>query len=421
MSRRALIARVQAHFFGPRSPARWIWLAGLCLVISAAAGTTSWRAAPRAPVHVAIRVPCTEATCPLVESLALDVWSEQRGPGLPLDVVVTQDALGRLGAAGVPWQILVPDVDAAARAEADRLHGPGAARPADWFAEYRDYDAISARLQELAELAPDRAALQAIGASIEGRPLWALRIGRAAGATPMLIDGTQHAREWIAAMVTTCIADRLVRGYDRDPAIRAFVDRTSVWVVPVANPDGYQYSWASRRFWRKNRRGDHGVDLNRNFAVAWGGPGSSSSKRADTYRGEYAFSEPETAALRDLVKREHIALHVDFHAYGQLVLYPWSHTGSPAKDRDRFAATGDRIASAIFAAHDTRYALMPSIELYPASGVMSDWVYGEADALSFTIELRPKGGIGFVLPPEQIRPTCDEGFAAVMALRSSAE
>ena len=222
-------------------------------------------------------------------------------------------------------------------------------------------------------------------------------------------------------MVTTCIADRLVRGYDRDPAIRAFVDRTALWVVPVANPDGYQYSWASRRFWRKNRRGDHGVDLNRNFGVAWGGPGSSSNKRADNYRGEHAFSEPESAALRDLVKREHIALHVDFHAYGQLLLYPWSHTGSPARDRDRFAATGDRMASAMFAAHATRYTLMPSIELYPASGVMSDWAYGEADALSFTIELRPKGGIGFVLPPEQIRPTCDEGFAAVMALRSSAE
>lgn len=54
---------------------------------------------------VAIRVQCMEATCPLVESLAVDVWSEQRGPGLGLDVVVTRDALARLDAAGVPWQI----------------------------------------------------------------------------------------------------------------------------------------------------------------------------------------------------------------------------------------------------------------------------------------------------------------------------
>ena len=38
------------------------------------------------------------------------------------------------------------------------------------------------------------------------------------------------------------------------------------------------------------------------------------------------------------------------------------------------------------------------------------------------IELRPRwpgGAPGFVLPPEQILPTCDEGLAAVLALRSA--
>jgi murein tripeptide amidase MpaA len=235
----------------------------------------------------------------------------------------------------------------------------------------------------------------------------------------MLIDGTQHAREWISSMVTTCVADRLVRDYDRDPAIRAFVDATDLWVVPVVNPDGYQYSWSTDRYWRKNRRDRHGVDLNRNFSVAWGGAGSSRNERAENYRGAYAFSEPESAALRDLVKREGAALHVDFHAYGQLLLYPWDHTGTPAPDRDRLAALGDRMASAMFAQHETRYRLMSGVELYPAAGTLSDWMYGDAGAMSYVIELRPKGGSGFVLPPEQIRPTCDEGLAAVLALRSS--
>lgn len=398
-------ARVEPHFL-----ARWVGFGAIVALL------VCGREA--APTRAAIRVACEEpTTCALAEALALDVWSEPRGPGLPLDVVVTTDALARLDAAGVPWQMLIPDIDAVASAEAARLRDPAAARPTDWFGEYRDYDAIGAHLRELVELAPDRVALHAIGGSIEGRPLWALRIGD--GATPMLINGTQHAREWIAAMVTTCVADRLVRGYDHDPAIRAFVDRTKLWVVPIVNPDGYQYSWGTDRYWRKNRRDRHGVDLNRNFSVAWGSSGSSGRKRAETYRGEYAFSEPETIALRDLAKRERIALHVDFHAYGQLLLYPWGYTSAPAKDRDRFAAIGDRMASAMFAAHQIRYSLMSSIELYPAGGTMTDWMYGEVEALSFTIELRPKGGSGFVLPPEQIRPTCDEGLAAVLALRDA--
>ena len=77
------------------------------------------------------------------------------------------------------------------------------------------------------------------------------------------------------------------------------------------------------------------------------------------------------------------------------------------------------LASAMFAAHGTRYSLMQSVELYPASGTMEDWMYGEADAQSFTIELRPKGRGGFVLPPEYIRPTCDEALAALLALRDA--
>lgn len=369
--------------------------------------------------RVAIRVDCTDAAhCTLAESLAADVWSEHRGPGMPLDVVVTRDMLPRL--AGVPWQVLVPDIDAVAREEAIRLRDPLAAQPADWFAEYRDYRAITERMIELAALAPQRARMQGIGSTQDGRTIWALRIGN--GGTSMLVNGTQHAREWIASMVTTCVADRLVREYDTNPVIRAFVDSTELWIVPVVNPDGYQYSWSTNRYWRKNRRGGHGVDLNRNFAVGWGGSGASGNKRSDVYRGEYAFSEPETAALRDLAKRERVALHLDIHAYGQLLLYPWNYTAAPTKDRDRFAAIGDRLATAMFVKHETPYRLMQGVELYPAAGTMTDWMYGEAGALSYTIELRPsfgRGGGGFVLPPEQIRPTCDEGLAAVLALRTS--
>jgi len=398
---------------------RWLLAGALALVVTgvvALAGHTP-------PTRVAIRVDCTDtAGCALAQALAIDVWSEDTGAGLPLDVVVTQDALARLSTAGVRWQVLVPDIDAVARAEAARLRAPAAADgDTDWFAEFRDYRAITTHLHELAELAPERASVHGIGSTLDGRTIWALRIGGTrSDATPMLIDGTLHAREWIAAMVTTCVADRLVRGYDRDPAIREFVDSTELWVVPVVNPDGYQYTWSKDRYWRKNRRDGSGVDLNRNFSVGWGGSGSSGLKRSETYRGARAFSELESSALRDLAKRERISLHVDFHTYGQLLLYPWTHSDTPTKDHARYGAIGDDLASAIFAAHGQRYRLIRGVELYPAAGTMTDWMYGEAGATSFTIELRPggRGGRGgFVLPPDQIRPTCDEGLAAVLALR----
>ena len=378
--------------------------------------------------RVAIRVDCDDiAACALADSLAVDVWSEQRGPGLPLDVVVNEDDLGELTARGVIWTVLEGDIDATASAEAERLSATASvsasADPAAWFSEFRDYTAIEARLQGLAEQYPERASLHVIGSSLDGRPLWALRIGGDGDtAVPMLVNGGQHAREWIAAMTATCVADRLVRasGDDTDDNddIRAFVDSTELWVVPVVNPDGYQYSWGQDRYWRKNRRGGHGVDLNRNFSVAWGGTGSSPSKRSETYRGERPFSEPESTALRDLARREEVQLHVDFHAYGQLVLFPWNHNAQRTDDHARLAAIGDTMASAIYDQHQTRYRLIRGVELYPAAGTMTDYMYGEAKALSYTIELRPRSGSGFVVPPDQILPTCDEGLAAVLALRA---
>jgi len=379
---------------------------------------------PTAKTRVAIRVDCAAAVgCALAERLSVDVWSEDRGPGLPLDVVVESTALSQLDAAHVAYEVLVPDIDKVAAEEKARLSGAQVNDGGDWFAEYKNYDAISAYLTQLASRAPDLTSLETIGRSIEGRPIQALRIGGTApGATPMMINGTQHAREWIAAMVSTCVADRLVRGYATDPAIHDFVDRTELWVVPVVNPDGYQHSWGSNRYWRKNRRGTHGVDLNRNYSVAWGGDGSSNRERSEVYRGLTPFSEPESRALRDLALRRHISIHVDFHAYGQLLLYPWSYTRAPAADRALFGAVGDRMASAMAVTHENRYTLQSGADLYAAAGTMTDWMYGEAKALSFTVELRPsgnRGAGGFVLPPAQIKPTCDEGLAAVLALRSA--
>lgn len=334
---------------------------------------------------------------------ASDIWTENRTPGEPIDIVVNSDEIEPGD------QVIVDDIDAAADAERERIAHSTAK---EFYAEYRDNAAINGKLRELAALAPDRTQLAQIGTSVEGRPILALRVGR--GPEKMLLNGTQHAREWIASMTTTCIADRLVRGGDSK-----FLADHTVWIVPVANPDGYAYSWEKKRYWRKNRRDGHGVDLNRNWGVAWGGAGSSGGKNSDVYRGPSAFSEPETRALRDLTLKEKFSTHVDFHSYGQLILYPWSYKSAPAADRDRFRGIGDRMNAAIYAQHESTYKLQSGADLYPAAGTATDWMYGEANALSYTIELRPKsgGGLGgFVLPPEQIVPTCDEAMAAVMAL-----
>ncbi len=393
-----------------------IWL----LLLVALTIVIAWPAPERAvsPVrydgHSAVRVrPADDAQRELVRQYAVDLWSDS-DEGPEVDIVVSPVGLDALREHGVELEVLVPDIQAVADAERARLQQAETAKPSDWFAEYKDYAAVDAYLDTLAQRHAGMVEVEQIGTSVEGRRIRALRIGNA-GPT-IVLNGGQHAREWIGVMTTTCVADRLLRGHAEDARIRGLLERFSFVVVPLVNPDGYAYSWETDRYWRKNRQEPYGVDLNRNWPVGFGGSGSSSNKRSQIYRGPHPFSEPETKALRDVVMRHDVVAHIDFHSYGQLVLYPWSHTRKPSPHKDRFAALGDAMVTAIQQTHGKRYKLMTGTDLYTAGGTAPDWTYGDRGAMGFTIELRPDGGKGFVLPPEEIVPTCDESVAAVLAL-----
>ncbi len=79
-----------------------------------------------------------------------------------------------------------------------------------------------------------------------------------------------------------------------------------------------------------------GVDLNRNydFKFALDDIGSSNDPCSEDYRGPYAFSEPETVAVRDFVekKKDMIVMALNFHAYGNLFIYPFNYDKSPANN-----------------------------------------------------------------------------------------
>ena len=85
-----------------------------------------------------------------------------------------------------------------------------------------------------------------------------------------------------------------------------------------------------------------------------GGPGSSRKPCRPDYEGSAPYSEPETAALRDFMTDTlgggkplkgdgdgQIALYVDYHTYGQLMLYPFASEEWPGEKR-RKTRPGDR-------------------------------------------------------------------------------
>lgn len=326
---------------------------------------------------------------------------------VPLSGPGTLDSLARLGfeVAGVR------EIDGALYAvivvspETEGTAGPltsavPATPAADTFRVYQSFDkpvsGTRATLEAWAA-ADSTIHLDSIGATVEGRPILAVKIGPAADdpARPnVLFMGTHHAREW----VSTAVAMKLIR-WLADSASPALLGARDVWVIPVENPDGYQYSFTTERFWRKNRRlngdGSYGVDPNRNYPAFWGMDdlGSSPNPGTEIYRGTSPGSEPETQAIIAFHAAHPPVLSISYHTFSGLVLYPYGfRTGEQAPDLPLYRAlAGTDLAPAV---HDgvpgsnvTHYHPGPGWHLYPTNGEYTDWAYRAHGTIAFTVEL----------------------------------
>ncbi len=290
---------------------------------------------------------------------------------------------------------------------------------------YHTYAEVNSELHQLAGNHAGLAQVSSLGKSVQGRDLWAIKISDAAAQNEnepvFVLLGGHHAREWISVDVPFLLARHLLEKYNTDTLVTRLVNSAEIWIVPMVNPDGHQYSVTNQRLWRKNRRdngdGTFGVDLNRNYGYQWGGPGSSGDTFSDIYRGPSAFSEPETQAVRDFLQAHPPQALITYHNFSQLVLYPWGHTHNPAPDHSVLNNLAVALADRIRTVHGQNYTPQQAAALYLASGDTTDWLYGLFSAPAFTIELRPNSvSPGFELPENQIQATFEENLPAALFL-----
>ena len=289
------------------------------------------------------------------------------------------------------------------------------------IAKYHSVETLEQEMQEMAQADPHIVELCEIGRSVENRPIWALRLGeRRDSANKILFMGCHHAREWISVEVPFLLAGSILRQSNQSP-VQEWLSRGEIWIVPMVNPDGHEYSRTVYRLWRKNRRqnpdGSIGVDPNRNYGYMWGTldiPTSSHTPSDPTYVGPRAFSEPETRAVRDLLGRELFRGVITYHSYSELILYPWGYDKNPIEDHSVTDKLATRMQHLIQDVHGVSYKPQQSSQLYPTAGDTTDWTYGIYRIPSFTVELRPAtfSAGGFILQPDQILPTAEENFPA---------
>jgi murein tripeptide amidase MpaA len=217
---------------------------------------------------------------------------------------------------------------------------------------YLSYDEIASGVRALADTYGDHCRLVELpDPSVEGRPILALELGNESGPerrTAICVGGV-HAREWIPpeALLYLC-ADLLearatgvgltwgAARISADEVQRIFAGLQLV-VLPCANPDGRIYSQEVDPDWRKNRATSGGsctgVDINRNFDVAWDfrrtfAPGEVSASddpcHKYVYVGPAPASEPETRNIVWLLDRYPGARwFLDIHGAVPAVFHNW--------------------------------------------------------------------------------------------------
>jgi len=352
----------------------------------------------------------------LQEDLNLDIWSGDSVLNLGWNDIRVASASQEEQIREIVPQVttIIEDVQPLIDAQTQKL-GAG------WFDSYHRYAEIVAYLQNVSSLYPNLATfVPSIGLSVEGRNIPAIVISGSPSNNKIWFNGGQHAREWIGPATVMYIVHHLLSEYGKDERVTKIVDEVEFTIVPMVNPDGYEYTWTTNRLWRKNRKrnndGSYGVDLNRNWDDHWGGAGSSSNPSSDTYHGTGPFSEPESKATSNYLSQlfPNVLAAIDFHSYSQLVLRPYGWTETLCPDNAALKKLGDGVRDAIYSVHKKDYISERSIDLYITTGTASDWFYQEGVWGAYTIELRDTGRYGFQLPPAEIIPTGQEIFHSML-------
>lgn len=222
---------------------------------------------------------------------------------------------------------------------------------------------------------------EVIGKSVEGREIESFTYG-SGDKHLVFVGGIHGGYEWNSVLLAYKLTDYLKENPDIVPK------NLTITVIPSANPDGmFKVLGKEGRFTLEEgikakstpvglgRFNAHSVDLNRNFDCKWEPEATWRSQKVSA--GSKPFSEPESAALRDLALNRKPNAFVFFHSQANAVY---------ASECEKGILPATLIIMNTYA-KAAGYPSVSSFDAYPVTGDAEGWL-ASIGIPAITVELK---------------------------------
>ncbi|KAJ8721057.1 hypothetical protein PYW08_006522 [Mythimna loreyi] len=282
---------------------------------------------------------------------------------------------------------------------------------------YHTYDEILTYLRTLQTKYPNaKVELVEYGVTELNRPIVYLRItsntNTAVEKPIVVIESGIIPRDWITVPAALNIVEQVL-------SEQRFLNGLEWIVVPVLNPDGYEYTWTNLRLWVKSRStSSHlgaicpGVNLNRNLDMDWLRFDSSSSPCSTLYGGVEPFSETETQMIRHILEKNgsKVKLYLSLQNRGGYISYPWNYENAASGMLIQHHLLGLRMVNSMSEAYNLN---LGSVIFDRASGTSSDYARAKGVLYTYNIDVVQRD-TGVLIPEEDVSGIVDDVWKAVV-------